>query len=82
MSANTTALPLCLLQLCYSYGQLRDDYAVAHYGFLPALENPPRLSLVDHRDFKDGEQYSHDTPPSEEEFVGETHGLAITCMKP
>jgi hypothetical protein len=34
------------LQVCYSYGKMRDDYAVVHYGFLPQLEDPPRLLLV------------------------------------
>ncbi|KAG2445816.1 hypothetical protein HXX76_000420 [Chlamydomonas incerta] len=56
-------------EICYSYGALRDDYAVAHYGFLPRLEHPPRLSLVDHPD-QDPAAYSHDVPPSEEPFSG------------
>lgn len=25
---------------------MRDDYAVLHYGFLPAMEKPPRLLQV------------------------------------
>lgn len=50
---------------------MRDDYSVAHYGFLPALEHPPRLCLVDHRDFKPDEAYSHDEAPSEAPYTGE-----------
>ncbi|KAL6755639.1 hypothetical protein V8C86DRAFT_2672399 [Haematococcus lacustris] len=33
-------------ELCYGYGTMRDDYAVMHYGFLPDLEDPPRLLEV------------------------------------
>lgn len=34
-------------QLCYSYSDtMRDDYAVMNYGFLPDLEDPPRLLQV------------------------------------
>lgn len=36
-----------LVQICYCYGAtIRDDYAVMHYGFLPALEDPPRLLMA------------------------------------
>ncbi|GLI58853.1 hypothetical protein VaNZ11_000619 [Volvox africanus] len=57
-------------EICYSYGSLRDDYAVAHYGFLPALEDPPRLSLVDLPGYDPNTPYSHDDAPSEEPFDG------------
>ncbi|EFJ50972.1 hypothetical protein VOLCADRAFT_103616 [Volvox carteri f. nagariensis] len=57
-------------EVCYSYGSLRDDYAVAHYGFLPDLEDPPRLALVDTPDYNPNKPYSHDEPPSEEPFDG------------
>ncbi|KAG2498288.1 hypothetical protein HYH03_003549 [Edaphochlamys debaryana] len=39
-------------EICYSYGDLRDDVAVSGYGFLPALEDPPRLAYVDHWQFE------------------------------
>ncbi|GFR46874.1 hypothetical protein Agub_g8515 [Astrephomene gubernaculifera] len=68
-------------EICYSYGALRDDYAVAHYGFLPRLEDPPRLSLVDHRDFKPDVPYSHDEPPSEEPFVGTPEELRAELQR-
>ncbi|KAG2498291.1 hypothetical protein HYH03_003552 [Edaphochlamys debaryana] len=61
MAANT--------EVCYSYGALRDDYALAHYGFMPPLEDPPRLAYVDHPEFSEG-HYSHDNAPSEEPFQG------------
>ncbi|KXZ55874.1 hypothetical protein GPECTOR_2g1425 [Gonium pectorale] len=57
-------------EICYGYGAMRDDYAVAHYGFLPELEDPPRLALVDHRGFNAESPYSHDEAPSEEAFTG------------
>lgn len=57
-------------EICYSYGTLRDDYALSHYGFLPDVEDPPRLALVDHPDFKPEAQYDHDDAPGEEEFDG------------
>jgi len=33
-------------QVCYSYGNIRDDHAAFHYGFMPPLESPPRLLAV------------------------------------
>lgn len=57
-------------EVCYSYGPMRDDYSVAYYGFLPDLESPPRLALVDHRAFDPEDKYSHDDAPAEEPFVG------------
>eukprot|EP00197_Chlamydomonas_leiostraca_P010433 CAMPEP_0202863132 /NCGR_PEP_ID=MMETSP1391-20130828/3893_1 /ASSEMBLY_ACC=CAM_ASM_000867 /TAXON_ID=1034604 /ORGANISM="Chlamydomonas leiostraca, Strain SAG 11-49" /LENGTH=246 /DNA_ID=CAMNT_0049542733 /DNA_START=17 /DNA_END=757 /DNA_ORIENTATION=+ len=39
-------------EICYSYGHtMRDDYAVMHYGFVPDLEDPPRLLQIDHHEF-------------------------------
>uniref|UniRef100_A0A7S0RL19 SET domain-containing protein n=1 Tax=Chlamydomonas leiostraca TaxID=1034604 RepID=A0A7S0RL19_9CHLO len=39
-------------ELCYSYNdQMRDDYGVLNYGFLPDLEDPPRLLQIDHHQF-------------------------------
>ncbi|KAJ9517416.1 hypothetical protein QJQ45_016792 [Haematococcus lacustris] len=36
-------------ELCYSYNpHMRDDYGVLNYGFLPELEDPPRLLQIDH----------------------------------
>ncbi|PNH09942.1 hypothetical protein TSOC_003417 [Tetrabaena socialis] len=68
-------------EICYSYGSLRDDYAVAHYGFLPALEDPPRLALVDHWQFDPESPYSHDDPPSEEPFEGTPEEMAAELAR-
>ena len=40
-------------QVCVYYGDLRDDYAVVNYGFLPPEEYPPRLCLADHPHYVD-----------------------------
>eukprot|EP00798_Chlamydomonas_sp_ICE-L_P005771 gene5771-6068_t len=34
-------------EMCYDYGDLTDDLALLHYGFLPPLEEPPLLLGVD-----------------------------------
>lgn len=38
-------------EVCYEYGDMRDDYALTRYGFLPPMGSAPRLSMVDHYDF-------------------------------
>ncbi|KAG2484693.1 hypothetical protein HYH03_016522 [Edaphochlamys debaryana] len=51
-------------EVCYDYGDLRDDYAVAHYGFLPDLRGqPPRLSLVDHPGFDPAARHTPNSLP-------------------
>eukprot|EP00386_Alphamonas_edax_P007648 GDKI01025455.1.p1 GENE.GDKI01025455.1~~GDKI01025455.1.p1 ORF type:complete len:362 (+),score=121.69 GDKI01025455.1:210-1295(+) len=36
-------------EICNHYGIHHDDYAVAHYGFLPPTHTPPKLAQVDER---------------------------------
>ncbi|KXZ55873.1 hypothetical protein GPECTOR_2g1424 [Gonium pectorale] len=62
-------------EICYGYGDMRDDYAVAHYGFLPALEGPPRLAMVDRRDLDPKSRYSDDYASNDEEFTGTTEEI-------
>ncbi|KAL6752581.1 hypothetical protein V8C86DRAFT_2751589 [Haematococcus lacustris] len=55
-------------ELCYGYGTMRDDYAVMHYGFLPDLEDPPRLLELDHHQYDSSSM--HQSNLSEERFEG------------
>lgn len=46
------------MQVCYHYGDLRDDYALVHYGFTVGGEAGVAgpLCSVDHPDFVDGRE--------------------------
>ncbi|KXZ55869.1 hypothetical protein GPECTOR_2g1420 [Gonium pectorale] len=68
-------------EVCYSYGNMRDDYALIHYGFLPDLEDPPRLALVDHRDFKPDSPYTHEEAPDDVPLEGEPEVLRAELQR-
>lgn len=47
-------------EICNVYSlDMRDDYGVLHYGFLPAKEDPPRLLLIDHHQFNPSLQHQY-----------------------
>ncbi|KAL6765654.1 hypothetical protein V8C86DRAFT_506327 [Haematococcus lacustris] len=55
-------------ELCYNYGSMRDDYSVMHYGFVPELQDPPRLLEIDHHQYNASK--SNQAELSEERFSG------------
>ncbi|KAG2498278.1 hypothetical protein HYH03_003539 [Edaphochlamys debaryana] len=65
-------------EICYSYGDLRDDYAVSAYGFLPALEDPPRLAYVDHPGFEPRGAYR---APSDDRIAGPPEALRAEVQR-
>lgn len=54
-------------EVCYQYGDMRDDFALTRYGFLPEPEDPPRLSEVDHHQYQ---SYPYFAILTEERFNG------------
>ncbi|KAG2498286.1 hypothetical protein HYH03_003547 [Edaphochlamys debaryana] len=66
-------------EICYAYGALRDDYAAAIYGFLPALEDPPRLAYVDHWQYKYDQRYS--VKFTEEPFDGTPEQVQVEIAR-
>lgn len=75
-------------EICVGYGSMRDDYAVSHYGFLPDLEDPPRLLEIDHHQFNPQESTQHFTEElfngTPEELEGELKrlkGIQATLKK-